>query len=103
MVPPPKSKGTERVGQDRQVKAAGTEMSKEAEAILKGEGKYAPTPMNDCPDRTKSNATTISSGNRSAVDIAPGYDSGNDAEDGARDSLDVGEGKDPSVTLGLYR
>ncbi len=84
------------VGQDGRVEAGRTEISKEAEDVLKGNGKHAPTPMDQSADRKKSIATTNSLEKWFTI-IAPRYDRGNEAEDGAEDSLDVDDRKDPSV------
>ena len=91
-----KMRDTERVGQDGRVEAERTEISKEAEAVLKGNGKHAPTPTDQSADQKKSNATTNSLEKWFTI-IAPRHDRGNEAEDGAEDSSDVDDRKDPSV------
>lgn len=57
------------------------DQNKEAEALLRGEGKYAATPMHHLPSQTPPGDTATSASKKAGVHGVSLYDSGNDADD----------------------
>lgn len=61
----------------------GEDQNKEAEALLRGEGKYAATPMRHFPSQTQPGDTATSASKKAGTHGVSLYDSGNDADDEA--------------------
>ena len=66
------------------------DQKKEAEALLRGEGKYAATPMHHLPSQTQPGDTTTSASKKAGIHRVSQYDSGNDADDEAQDRKRTG-------------